>query len=756
MAASPTPAPIAGAIRQTYPVLEMSCAACAVSVESMLKHTPGVVDAGVNYANQSAWVQYDPAVVTPAGLQTAVQSIGYDLVLEADTPEGPDPWQVQADAQAGRYRRLKQRTIWAVLLSVPVVVLGMLGMNWPYANYIMLALSAPVVFWLGRSYFAHAWQQARHGRANMDTLVALSTGIAFLFSAFNTLNPGFWLSRGQQPHVYFEAAAVIIAFVSLGKLLEERAKSNTGAAIKNLVGLQPDTVHLIEGDTERELPVSAVRVGQVLLVRPGERIAVDGEVLAGASNVDESLISGEPVPVRKGPGDAVFAGTINQTGSFRFVAGRVGADTVLARIIRAVQDAQGSKAPVQKLVDRVAGIFVPVVLGIALLTFLGWLWLGTPETALTTGLLTAVTVLVIACPCALGLATPTAIMVGIGKGAEANILIKDAESLELGSRVDTVVLDKTGTLTQGKPVVTDQHWLTDEAERPRLMAILLALETQSEHPLANAVVESLQSAGVVAGTVDAFTSQTGQGVTARVGADTYLIGNRSLLTAHGLTLPATLDATVGAWEAMAKTVVFFARAGQAVLAVLAIADPIKPTARDAVARLQDMGLTVVMLTGDTARTAQAVAGQVGITDVQAGVLPADKARFVADRQQAGHRVAMVGDGINDAPALAQADVSMAMGQGSDLAMDVARMTLIGTDLQAVPRALTLARQTVRVIRQNLFWAFIYNLIGIPVAAGLLYPTFGFLLSPMIASAAMALSSVSVVGNSLRLRAMRLY
>ncbi|QJD81212.1 copper-translocating P-type ATPase [Spirosoma rhododendri] len=728
----------------------MSCAACAVSVESMLKHTAGVVDAGVNYANQTAWVQYDPKQTTPDTLQKAVQSIGYDLVIDAE-----DPNAVQEEARQQHYADLKQRTVWAVVLAAPVLVLGMFGMNWPYANGIMLVLTAPVVFWLGRSYFVNAWRQARHGMANMDTLVALSTGIAFLFSAFNTLYPQFWLDRGQQPHVYFEAAAVIIAFISLGKLLEERAKSNTGLAIKKLIGMQPQTVRVVENEIEREVPLADVLPGQVLAVRPGERIAVDGAVLSGSSFVDESLISGEPIPVGKSAGDAVFAGTINQKGAFRFEAAKVGTDTVLARIIRSVQDAQGSKAPVQQLVDRVAGVFVPVVLGIALLTFLGWLVFGPPGTALTTGLLTAVTVLVIACPCALGLATPTAIMVGIGKGAESNILVKDAESLELGSKINAVVLDKTGTITEGKPTVTDSLWLIDSGDKASLESVLLALESKSEHPLAEAVVNYLTGSGVTPARLADFDSLTGQGVTGRYDGKTYLIGNRSLLAENQVSVPANVDNQVNMWESQAKTVVFFARAGQPVLAILAIADPIRPSAKQAVAELQQRGITVHMLTGDNARTAAAVAAQVGIERVQAGVLPADKAHFVEQLQRHGCTVAMVGDGINDAPALAQADVSMAMGRGADIALDVARMTLISTDLTSVPKALTLARKTVRTIRQNLFWAFVYNLIGIPIAAGLLYPAFGFLLSPMIASAAMALSSVSVVSNSLRLRGAKL-
>ncbi|GAB3509738.1 heavy metal translocating P-type ATPase [Spirosoma knui] len=741
------PARSAADVRKTYPVLEMSCAACAVSVESMLKNTPGVADAGVNYANQSAWVQYNPSVVTPAELQSAVRSIGYDIIVDAE-----DPQEVQREAQQQHYQSLRQRTIWAFILSIPVVMIGMFFMDGsgessiPFANEIMLVLSAPVVFGLGRTFFANAWKQARHGKANMDTLVAMSTGIAFLFSVFNTLYPEFWHRRGIHPHVYFEAASVVVAFILLGKLLEERAKSNTSAAIKKLMGLQPKTVRILEGEHEREISIAAVQVGHQLLVRPGEKIPVDGLVESGQSFVDESMISGEPVPVEKQAGAKVFAGTINQKGSFRFRAEKVGADTLLAQIIRMVQDAQGSKAPVQKLVDKIAGIFVPVVLGIALLTFVVWLVFG----SFTTALLTSVTVLVIACPCALGLATPTAIMVGVGKGAESNILIKDAESLELGYKVNAVVLDKTGTLTEGKPQVTDLIWMSDAADDANLKALLYAIESRSEHPLAEAVTAHIGQKGTVE--LTSFESVTGKGVTARYEDDTYYVGNQSLLANHAVPMSDQLLAEANQLQQQAKTVVFFADQSQ-VLAIIAIADPLKPTSRQAVVTLQQRGIDVYMLTGDNAQTAAAVAKQVGLTHYKAEVMPSDKADFVKELQQSGKVVAMVGDGINDSQALAQADVSIAMGKGADIAMDVAKMTLLTSDLTSIPKALQLSKQTVQVIRQNLFWAFIYNLIGIPIAAGILYPSFGFLLNPMIAGAAMALSSVSVVTNSLRLRSL---
>ncbi|GAB4041269.1 heavy metal translocating P-type ATPase [Spirosoma gilvum] len=742
-------------IRKTFPVLEMSCAACAVSVESMLKNTPGVSEAGVNYANQTASVTFNPKQVSEAGLQQAVRSIGYDLVVEAE-----DPQQVQAEAQQKHYQQLKRRTLWASGLSLPVVVIGMFLMGLPYGNYISMALSAVIVFGLGQPFFVNAWKQARHGKANMDTLVALSTGIAFLFSAFNTLYPEFWHQRGLHPHVYFEAASVVVTFILLGKLLEERAKSNTSSAIKKLMGLQPKTVRLIDGTTEREIPIAAVQVGHLLLVRPGERIPVDGKVESGHSYVDESMISGEPVPVEKQTGTTVFAGTINQKGSFQFRAEKVGADTLLAQIIRMVQEAQGSKAPVQQLVDRIAGIFVPVVLGLALLTFAVWLAFGQylvpGADPFTTALLTSVTVLVIACPCALGLATPTAIMVGVGRGAENNILIKDAESLELAHRINAVVLDKTGTITEGKPIVTDWYWTVPENDQAKLQAILYAMESRSEHPLAEAITTNILDKQSVE--LDSFKSVTGQGVMASYQDMHYLVGNRSLLSEHQIDLPENLAQQATELQQQAKTVTFFAQLKddqRNVLAIIAIADPVKSSSKRAIETLQNRGIAVYMLTGDNTETASAVAKQVGVDQFKAEVMPADKADFVKKLQAQGKLVAMVGDGINDSQALAQADVSIAMGKGSDIAMDVARMTLITADLNSIPKALQLSSQTVRVIRQNLFWAFIYNLIGIPIAAGVLYPAFGFLLNPMIAGAAMALSSVSVVSNSLRLRQMKL-
>ncbi len=714
----------------------------------MLKATKGVMDAGVNYANQSAWVDYDKSIVSPLDLQNAVRSIGYDLVIANEGAQA-----IQEESQQKGYEEIKQRTIWSAILAIPVVILGMFLMEFPYSNIISMMLTAPVVFYFGRNFFIHAFKQARYGKANMDTLVALSTGIAFIFSVFNTFFPEFWHARGIHPHVYFEAAAVVIVFISLGKLLEERAKSKTSSAIKKLMGLQPKTVRVLVNGVEQELPIASVKVGDMILVHPGEKIPVDGVVKEGSSYVDESMISGEPVPVIKEAGKKVFAGTINQKGSFQFEAQKVGGDTILAHIINMVQEAQGSKAPVQKLVDKIAGIFVPIVIGISILTFIIWMWVGGDD-AFTHALLTSITVLVIACPCALGLATPTAIMVGVGKGAENNILIKDAESLELAHKVNAIILDKTGTITEGKPMVTNIEWAEEENASAKHQDIMYSLETQSEHPLALAVASYLKENKAQSLPLNKFESITGRGVTANVDDATFFIGNRKLIEEKNSAIPETISSLADQWQAEAKTVIYFGNA-EKILALVAIADKVKATSKAAIEALQRKGLEVYLLTGDNKHTAQAVAQQVGINHFKAEVLPSEKADFVKQLQREGKIVAMVGDGINDSHALAQADVSIAMGKGSDIAMDVAKMVLITSDLQSIPKALNLSTKTVRGIRQNLFWAFIYNIIGIPIAAGLLYPINGFLLDPMIAGAAMAMSSVSVVSNSLRLRAAKI-
>ena len=732
-------------LRKNFPVLGMSCAACAVSVESMLKNTQGVKNAEVNYANQSAWAEIENGLDLNA-LKQAIQAIGYDIIIIEENTQA-----IQEESQQQHYQQLKQRTIWAVVLSLPVFVIGMFFMDLPYGNWISMVLSAPVVFVIGKNFFITAYKHAKHGKANMDTLVALSTSIAFVFSVFNTFYPQYWHHQGLHPHVYYEAASVVITFVLLGKLLEERAKSNTSSALKKLMGLQPKTVTVIINGKEQVTPISEVKKGNLLLVKPGDKIPVDGLVKLGNSYVDESMITGEPLAVEKHEGTPVFAGTINQKGSFRFEAHKVGGETLLAQIIKTVQDAQGSKAPVQKTVDKIAGIFVPVVMGIAALTFIVWMILG-GENAFTHALLTSVTVLVIACPCALGLATPTAIMVGVGKGAENHLLIKDAESLELAHRVNAVILDKTGTITIGKPTVTDV-WIAPEFDLNQ-QQVLVALEKQSEHPLADAIVNYYGNNGFENIILQGFESISGKGVKAKYNDVTYFIGNKNLITGNGLTLTTIQTETTKYWQEQAKTVVFFTN-NNSILVMMAIADSIKPTSKQAVSLLQKQGIEVYMLTGDNQQTAAAVAAQIGITQFKAEVLPSDKAKFVKHLQTQGKTVAMVGDGINDSEALANADVSIAMGKGSDIAMDVAKITIITSDLQLVAKAILLSKKTVNTIHQNLFWAFIYNIIGIPLAAGILYPINGFLLNPMIAGAAMALSSVSVVSNSLRLKWLKL-
>lgn len=727
-------------IKQTFPVLGMSCASCASSAQTIVEHEPGVVYASVNFGTGNLTVEYQPSITDASKLQKAVQAVGYDLLIEDETTQQETLENIHAE----KFQKLKKKTIWAIILALPVVVIGMFFMHMPYANEIMWLFATPVVFWLGKNFYVNAWKQAKHRSANMDTLVALSTGIAYLFSVFNMMFPDFWHQRGLHAHVYFEAAAVIIAFILLGRLLEEKAKGNTSTALKKLMGLQPKTVTVTRRfGIEEQVNIEDVNVDDIIIVKPGEKIAVDGIVTSGNSYVDESMLSGEPVPVLKEKDEKVFAGTINQKGSFQFKAVKVGKETMLAQIIKMVQDAQGSKAPVQKLVDKIAGIFVPVVIGIAILSFILWVILG-GDHGIVHGLLAAVTVLVIACPCALGLATPTAIMVGVGKGAENGILIKDAESLELAKKVNAVVLDKTGTITEGRPQVTDIQWLNNDDSSKD---ILFSIEKQSEHPLAEAVVKHLEGTTIP---LTKFDSITGKGAKADHNDEPYFTGNRKLLTENNISIPDELSKYAEEWGNQAKTVIWFANSQQT-LSVIAISDKIKETSIEAIRQMQEMGIDLYMLTGDNEATAKAIAQQTGIHHYKAEVLPQDKAEFIKELQQQGKTVAMVGDGINDSTALATSDVSIAMGKGSDIAMDVAKMTIISSDLTKIPQAIRLSRQTVATIKQNLFWAFIYNTIGIPIAAGILYPINGFLLNPMIAGAAMALSSVSVVTNSLRLK-----
>lgn len=731
-------------VRKQFPVTGMSCASCSVNVESTLSRQPGVIKASVNLASQIATIEFDPSVINPQELKETIVSTGYGLIIDESESAKEDLENIQQK----KYRSMRTRTIVAILLAVPLVLISMVFMDIPYASYIMWFLATPIVFWSGRTFYINAWKQARHVSANMDTLVSLSTGIAYLLSVFNTLFPEFLENRGIHAHVYFEASGVVIALVLLGKLLEERAKAKTSSAIKKLIGLQPKTVFKVLPDGEiREFLISKVKPGDTILVRPGEKIPVDGRVTSGSSYIDESMITGEPLPVLREPGLKVFAGTVNQNGSFRFIAEKVGAETLLSGIIRLVQEAQGSKAPVQKLVDRVAGIFVPLVVVISIVTLFIWWSLG-GENGLIQGILSMVTVLVIACPCALGLATPTAIMVGIGKGAENNILIKDAESLEAAHRMNTVILDKTGTVTEGKPSVEKLIWKT-ETDKNSHSDILYSLEKLSEHPLAQSVVKYLQDYSKIVPISD-VTGIPGKGILGTHGSKKYFAGGRRLIVENNIQIDQELENIVQKWEEEAETVVYFSD-NKNVIAIISISDKIKENSAAAVRKLKDLGLEVCLVTGDDKKTADAVAKKTGVEIIKASMLPSDKADYVRTLQKEGKVVGMVGDGINDSQALATADISIAMGKGSDIAMDAAGMTIISNDLMIIPAAIRLSRNTVRTIRQNLFWAFIYNVIGIPIAAGALYPLNGFLLNPMLAGAAMALSSISVVSNSLRLK-----
>lgn len=730
---------------KVLPVLEMSCAVCAGNVESTVQALSGVEKASVNFAAGTLTVTYNPSVITLEVMQAAVQTAGYDLIVEAE-----DPVAMQEEKARMHYKILRRNTIGAWTLSIPLALLGMVFMHVPLGNWIMMVLALAIMIFFGRSFYVNGVRHALKGKANMDTLVALSTSIAFLFSLFNTLCPGFWLGKGLEPHVYYEASGVIIAFVLLGKLMEERAKNSTSSAIKGLMGLQPKTARLVTDGREEEVPISNLQVGNVVSVRPGEKIPVDGTLLQGSSSVDESMLSGEPIPVEKNAGDRVLAGTINQKGAFTMEATSVGGTTVLAQIVQMVQSAQGSKAPVQRIVDKISGIFVPVVVLLSFLTFVCWLVIG-GESYFSYALLSAVSVLVIACPCALGLATPTALMVGMGKGAEQHILIKDAFALENLCKVDTVVLDKTGTLTEGVPVVTDSYWISDD--NIRYLDVLYTAEQKSEHPLASAILCWLEESGAKVCEAENFESLTGRGVRIQVEGVTYWVGSQGLLDIFQAGIPEKVRKQIGQWQEDGQSVVFYGQETR-LLAVLAISDRIKPTSAEAVKELKKQGIEVHLLTGDGVRTAERVAATLDIGYYKAEVMPNDKEEYIISLQQQGKKVAMVGDGINDSQALARADVSIAMGKGTDIAMDVAMVTLITSDLLLLPGAIRLSKQTVRLIYQNLFWAFIYNVIGIPLAAGVLFPINGLLLNPMLASAAMAFSSVSVVLNSLRLKFMK--
>lgn len=717
--------------KNVFAVTGMACAACAGSVESMISSLPGVNYASVNYAGANVIVNYDPELVSPVEFVKAVESIGYGLIVEEEDLSGK-----LADLELKHFRELKHKLLAASLFSIPVFLLSMFHtFHIENKNWLLLALSIPVLAYSGSEFYINAWKQARHRMVNMDTLVALSTGIAFIFSAINTILPETFLRAGLQPHVYFESATVIITFILAGKFLEERSKSKASSVIRSLMNLQPKTLTVTRDGLEMEMPLSMVSPGDQVMVRPGDRIPVDGLVLNGDSYIDESMISGEPLPVFKTDGTSVFSGTLNKSGSLVISSTKTGKNTLLAGIIAMVQEAQSGKPPIQKLADKIASVFVPIVLALAFLTFVIWWALG-PQPSVTFAFLTTISVLIIACPCALGLATPTALMVGIGRGASQGILIRNPESLETACSVNAVIFDKTGTLTTGKPVVTESNWYSKDET---LKQILYSLEKRSAHPLAYAIAALFENMQMLQ--PENFHDIPGKGITANYGGSNYLVGNKSLMDENLVPIPPGNDQSNS---------VFYACNG-ILVAAFSVEDALRENTSEAVAKLLEDGIEVFMLTGDKESAAAEIAAKSGITNYFSGVLPGDKHHFVADLKQKGYKVAMVGDGINDSAALAEADLGIAMATGSDIALNSAGIILMHGDLRAVAQAIRLSKNTVRIIRQNFFWAFFYNVIAIPIAAGVLFPLTGFLLSPMIAGAAMAISSVTVVTNSLRLK-----
>jgi P-type Cu+ transporter len=733
----------------------MSCASCANTIETAIRSVPGVAQSNVNFAAERANVSYDASQTDIATIQAAVKSAGYTAQpISADVLAAPDDGnRLEQNCES---RRLLRRIWFSGIVSI-ILVIGsfsaMTGMPigfippWLHHPWLQLGLTTPVLVWAGNSFFINAWKAVKRHTATMDTLVAIGTGTAYLYSMFPTLFPDWFTAQGLAPDVYYEAAAVVISLILLGRLLENNAKGQTSEAIRKLIGLQAKTARLICAGREIDLPIADVMLNDIILVRPGEKIPVDGKIIEGHSTIDEAMVTGESLPVKKQVGDEVIGATINKAGSFKFRATRIGKDTFLAQIVKLVQQAQGSKAPIQRLADQVTGWFVPVVIAIAIVTFILWYnLLGNPAVAL----ITTVGVLIIACPCALGLATPTSIMVGTGKGAEHGILIKDAASLEQAHQLQTIILDKTGTITEGKPTVADFVTIKGadrhDVNRFNLVA---AVERNSEHPLAEAVVAYAQMQGAEPIDCQDFAAIAGSGVQGMVANQLVQIGTQRWMKELGITT-ADLQSPRERLENAGKTVVWLAVNGQ-IAAIIAIADAVKPSSVKAIRALQKLGLEVVMLTGDNQRTAEVIAREVGIQRVIAEVRPEQKVAEVQAIQAEGKRVAMVGDGINDAPALAQADVGLAIGTGTDVAIAASDITLISGDLNGIVTAIQLSHATMRNIQQNLFFAFIYNALGIPIAAGILYPVFGWLLNPMIAGAAMALSSVSVVTNALRLK-----
>ena len=721
--------------KEVFAVTGMSCAVCAGSVESMISSLAGVTSASVNYAGANVYVVYNPEITTPEKFVKSVQSIGYDLIIEEE-----DLSEKLAEIELKHLQELKRKLFTAFLFTTPVFILSMFHfIHFAYMHWILMGFSLPVILFSGSGFYANAWKQAKYRMVNMDTLVALSTGIAFIFSVINTIFPELFIRAGLQPHVYFESATVIITFILAGKFMEERSKSKASSVIRNLMGLQPKNLTIQRDGIEMEVPLVMVVPGDQVMVRPGDRIAVDGIVDSGNSYVDESMISGEPLPEYKSEGANVFAGTLNTNGNLIITASKTGKNTLLAGIIAMVKEAQSAKPPIQKLADKIASVFVPIVLVIASITFVSWYIFG-PEPSLTFAFLTTISVLIIACPCALGLATPTALMAGIGRGASHGILIRNANSLETACKINAVVFDKTGTLTTGKFIVTKSNWIKDDLIFKQL---LFSIEKRSGHPLANVIASLFQDMQLLP--LDNFEDIPGKGIKAVYQSYNCLVGNKSLTGESGIFFQAgTKD----------DNSVFFT-CNDELVAHFSVDDTLRDTTFDAVNSLKKEGIEVFMLTGDKESTAREMAEKSGISNYKANVLPADKNLFVRDLRQKGYQVAMVGDGINDSAAMAEADLGIAMATGSDIAIDSAGIILMQSDLRAVAKAIRLSKATVHTIRQNFFWAFFYNIIAIPVAAGVLYSSLGFLLSPMIAGAAMAMSSVTVVLNSLRLKRVNL-
>ena len=739
----------------TIPVSGMTCAACQARVQRALERADGVETASVNLMTNAAQITFDDQVTSPAVLVETIRATGYGAELPSPARTAFDEQEAQDAARANEFLALRNKAVVTFVIGL-VAMLGPMvapmpmaaaGSSAPEAWWVMLVVTAGVMLWAGRDFYVRAWKALRHGSADMNTLISVGTGAAFLFSAFATISPGTFSRNGVTPQVYYEAVILIIAFILAGRALEARAKHQTTLALRRLVDLQPSRARVLRDGVEEELPIEAVRRGDVVVVRPGERVPVDGEIVNGASAVDESMLTGESMPVNKTVGDRVFGGTVNRTGAFHAAATTLGEDSALARIVKLMREAQGTRAPIQHLADRVSAVFVPTVISIAIVTAAVWLVAG-GASHVVQAISASVSVLIIACPCAMGLAVPTAVMVATGKGAELGLLIKGGEALERAGKVNTVVLDKTGTVTSGRPVVTDVIAMDGIAESDVLAAAASA-ERMSEHPIAKAILDRATERRIQPAASTEFLSETGRGVRARVNGLTTLVGGASLLEGDGITV-AALAPAAGRLAADGKTPVFVASNAR-LLGVMGVADQIRETSAVAVSRMRDAGVDVVMLTGDDARTAESIARQAGIAEVAAGLLPDGKTEEIVRRQKAGRVVAMVGDGINDAPALAQADVGIAVGSGTDIAIEASDVTLMRPDLRGVADAIALSRRTMRTMRENLFWAFVYNVIGIPIAAGALYPKFGLLLNPVVASAAMALSSVSVVSNSLRLR-----